>query len=164
MEYQVNYLWSIREFNIRGYKPHPQFAEGLCLERRLTYWGRDKMAAIFQTTIQNGFSERKYMNFDWHFTEVYPNGQIDDIPALVQMMAWRRPGDMPFSETMMFCLLTHICVTWPQWVKHHTTVIEYQLTWHKTLIHFHMQFGEFSRKMNFIHVIHVLWNTLSIIF
>ena len=31
-------------------------------------------------------------------------------------MAWRRPGDKPLSEPMMVRLLTHICVTRPQWV------------------------------------------------
>ena len=40
-----------------------------------------------------------------------PNGPINSIPALVQIMAWRRPGDKPLSEPMMFSLLTHICVT-----------------------------------------------------
>ena len=30
-----------------------------------------------------------------------PNGPIDNIPALVQIMAWRRPGDKPLSEPMM---------------------------------------------------------------
>ena len=42
---------------------------------------------------------------------------INNIPALVQMMAWRRPGDKPLSETMLLSLPMHICVTWPQWVK-----------------------------------------------
>ena len=46
-----------------------------------------------------------------------PNGPIDNIPALVQIMAWRRPGDKPLSEPMVVSLLTHICVTRPQWVK-----------------------------------------------
>ena len=32
-------------------------------------------------------------------------------------MAWRRPGDKPLSEPRMESLLTHICVTRPQWVK-----------------------------------------------
>ena len=36
-----------------------------------------------------------------------PSGQIDNIPLLVQMKAWCRRSS----------LLTHICVTWPQWVK-----------------------------------------------
>ena len=46
-----------------------------------------------------------------------PKGPINNIPSLVQIMAWRRPGDKPSSEPMMVCLLTHICVTRPQWVK-----------------------------------------------
>ena len=46
-----------------------------------------------------------------------PKGPINNIPALVQIMAWRRPGDKPLSETMLVCLLTHICVTRPQWVN-----------------------------------------------
>ena len=46
-----------------------------------------------------------------------PDGPINNIPPLVQIMAWRRPGDKPLSEPVMFSLLTNICVTWPQWVK-----------------------------------------------
>ena len=48
-----------------------------------------------------------------------PKGQINNIPALVEIMAWRRPGDKPLSQPMMFKLLTHICVTRPQWVEAH---------------------------------------------
>ena len=44
-------------------------------------------------------------------------GPINNIPALVQMMAWRRPGDKPLSEPMVVRLPTHICVTRPQWVN-----------------------------------------------
>ena len=33
-------------------------------------------------------------------------------------MAWCQPGYKPLSETMMVNLLTHICVTWHQWVKY----------------------------------------------
>ena len=46
-----------------------------------------------------------------------PKGPISNIPSLVQIMAWRRPGDKPLTELMMVSLLTHICVTRPQWVK-----------------------------------------------
>ena len=46
-----------------------------------------------------------------------PKGPINNNPALVQIMAWRRSGDKPLSEPMMVGLLTHICVTRPQWVK-----------------------------------------------
>ena len=46
-----------------------------------------------------------------------PESRINNIPALVQIMAWRRPGDKPLSEPMMVSLLMHICVTRPQWVN-----------------------------------------------
>ena len=44
-------------------------------------------------------------------------GPINNIPALVQIMAWRRPGDKPLSEPMLVFVSTHICITQPQWVK-----------------------------------------------
>ena len=44
-------------------------------------------------------------------------GSISNILALVQIMAWRRPGDKLLSEPMMVSLLMHICVTRPQWVN-----------------------------------------------
>ena len=43
-------------------------------------------------------------------------GPINNIPALVEIMAWRRPGDKSWSQSMMMSLLTHICVTRPQWI------------------------------------------------
>ena len=46
-----------------------------------------------------------------------PKVRINNIPALVQIMAWRRPGDKPLSKPMMVSLLTYICVTRPQWVN-----------------------------------------------
>ena len=61
-----------------------------------------------------------------------PKGKIDNIPALVHIMAWHRPSDKPLSEPTMVGLPTHICVTRPHWFnctgewyiriyyKHHT--------------------------------------------
>ena len=46
-----------------------------------------------------------------------PKGSINNIPALVQIMAWRRPGDKPLFEPMLVRIPTHICVTRPQWVN-----------------------------------------------
>ena len=46
-----------------------------------------------------------------------PKGPINNIPVLVQIMAWRVSGDKPLSEPMMICLLTHICITRSQWVN-----------------------------------------------
>ena len=49
--------------------------------------------------------------------KLVPRGPVNNIPALVQIMAWRHPGGTPLSEPVMGSLLTHICVTRPQWVK-----------------------------------------------
>ena len=46
-----------------------------------------------------------------------PKGLINNIPALVQIMAWRRAGDKPLSEPMIVKLPTHIYVIRPQWVN-----------------------------------------------
>ena len=46
-----------------------------------------------------------------------PKCLINNISALIQIMAWCQPGDCPFSEPMMFRFLTQICVTRPRWVK-----------------------------------------------
>ena len=49
--------------------------------------------------------------------EFVPKVPINNIPALVQIMAWHRPGDKPLFKPMMVSLLMHICVIRPQWVN-----------------------------------------------
>ena len=46
-----------------------------------------------------------------------PKDPVNNIPAWVQIMAWRRPGGKPLFEPMMIILLTHISITRPQWVN-----------------------------------------------
>ena len=58
-----------------------------------------------------------------------PYGPINNIPALVQIMAWRLTGAKPLSEPMMVSLLTHICVTQPQWIKSHLQNKMYLTRW-----------------------------------
>ena len=48
---------------------------------------------------------------------IVPDGSVNNIPALVQIMAWRRLDDKLLTEPMMVLLLTHICVTRPQCVN-----------------------------------------------
>ena len=67
--------------------------------------------------ISNAFSWMKIYKFTSSLKFV-PKGSIDNIPALVQIEAWHRPGNKPLHEPMMVRLLAHISVTWPQWVKH----------------------------------------------
>ena len=46
-----------------------------------------------------------------------PKGPINNMPALVLIFAWHRPGAKPLSVPMMVRSSTHICVTRPQWVN-----------------------------------------------
>ena len=81
----------------------------------LTHWSWDKTAVISHTTFSNAFSCMKMCKFRLNFTEVW----INNITALVQIMAWRWPSNKPLSEPTMVSMLTHICVTRLQWVKAH---------------------------------------------
>ena len=93
----------------------------------LTHWGRGKMDTIFQWIFLN---ENVWISIKISLKFV-PMVPINNIPALVQIMAWRRSGDKPLSEPKMDSLLTHICVTGPQWVK---VLVPSQL-WMATLCH-----------------------------
>ena len=59
-----------------------------------------------------------------------PKGPHYNIPLLVQIMAWCRPGDKPLSEAVMANLPTHICVTRPQWVTGFCLLIDF-FKWNK---------------------------------
>ena len=89
-----------------------------CSEKKshLTHWGRDEIDGILKCIFLNA-NILISINISLKFI---PKGPINNIPTLVQIMVWRRPGDKPLSEPMMVSLLTHICVTRPQWVNYIT--------------------------------------------
>ena len=60
-----------------------------------------------------------------------PKVPINIILALVQIMVWHRTGDKPLSEPMMVSLLTHVCVTRPQWIKKKSFTLNYN--YHKKI-------------------------------
>ena len=62
----------------------------------LTHWSRDKIDTISQTTFCSAFSWMKM----FELLKFVPKCQINKTPALVQIMAWRHPGDKPLSEPM----------------------------------------------------------------
>ena len=98
------------------------FGYGWVTNRRqasiLTHWGRYKMDAIWSDDIFKCIflNENVWIPIKISLKFV-SKGPINNIPALAQIMAWRRPGDKPLSEPMMVSLTTHICVTRPQWVN-----------------------------------------------
>ena len=103
--------------NLKLFLNHKHLLLNLCYQSHnqnksflaLTHGGQDKMAAIFQTTFSNALTWMKMYEFRF----IIP---INNIPALVQIMAWCHPGDKPLSEPRMVTLLMHICVTRSQWV------------------------------------------------
>ena len=78
----------------------------------LTRWSQDKMAAIFADNILKCIflNENVWISIKNPFKFV-PKGPINNIPALVQIMAWCRPGDKPLSEPMLVSAMQ------PHWVN-----------------------------------------------
>ena len=86
--------------------------------RNVQHFADDTFKCIF-------FNENVWISIKISLTFV-PHGPFYNIPALVQIMAWRRPGDKPLYEAMMDSLSTHICVTRPQWVDLFSHLFEFQ--------------------------------------
>ena len=87
------------------------------------------MAAISQTTHWSVFFLNENMIISLKISlKFVSTGPINNIPVLVQIMAWRRPGDKPLSEPMIIILLTHVCVTRPQLKEIHGDIFT-KLLW-----------------------------------
>ena len=84
-----------------------------------THWGQDKFATIADDIYKSIFlSENVQISLKISLKFVpQVRIRINNIPGLVQIMAWRRSGDKPLSQPMIVSLLTHICVTRPHWVE-----------------------------------------------
>ena len=83
----------------------------------LTYWGRDKWQRFSRRHLAWIFMNENVWISIKIWLKFVPKGSIYSFPALVQIMVWCRQGDKPLFEAMMVGLLTHICVTWSQWVN-----------------------------------------------
>ena len=67
------------------------------------------MAAVSQTTLSNAFFMNENIRISIEISlKFVPKGPINNNPALVQIIAWRRPGDKPLSEPVMVSLPTHM--------------------------------------------------------
>ena len=89
------------------------------------------------------------LRFHWSL-----GGLIDNIPELVQVMAWCRPGDKPLPAPMMVSLLTHIYVTRPQWVnrihwRHWISMTHLRYTIDRTLYMTHWLCDKFASWLLF---------------
>ena len=80
-----------------------------------------------------------------------PNGPINDIPVLVQIMAWRGLGDRPLSEPMVIRSPTHICVTQPQWVKEQLILNKHWENWWPDALACHLPSSSYA-SIHFSHL------------
>ena len=129
------HAWSFNEKEIMNFQHYQQESIAMIrfsLSSSFLYWillntlrPRQNGHRFTDDTLQRIFLKENIKILIKISLKFVPKGQINNIPALVQIMAWRRPGDKPLSETMMVRLETHICVTRPQWVK----PLRIDLTW-----------------------------------
>ena len=88
-----------------------------CLRANSQPWPRQNGRLFADDTFKRIFLNENIRISTKNSLKFVSKGLINNIPALVLIMAWRRPGDKPLSESMLVRSLTHICVTRPQWVK-----------------------------------------------
>ena len=96
-----------------------------------------------------------------------PKGPINNIPALVQIMAWCRPGDKPLSEPMMVSLTTHICVTQPQWVNNLLPFCSQKIVWNVHIFWYFLKISTINNLLPFwsqriVWNVHIFWYFLKI--
>ena len=84
----------------------------------LTHLPLDKMATILADSIFKCIFLNENVWIPIRISlKFVSKGPINNIPALVQIMAWCHPGTKPLSEPMMVNLMMPIRVTRPQWVN-----------------------------------------------
>ena len=128
--YSKTYLWCLRDdmkliIQVDWYVANQWFLLRSCsMENNLTtlgprYIGRHFANDNFKHIFLNK-NVRVLIKISLKFVS---KGPINNHPALVQIMAWRRPGDQPLFEPMVVRLPTHVCVTRPQWVNSSTQLV-----------------------------------------
>ena len=89
-----NYIQYLNTLRPKGNRPHFTDAIFKCIFLNENVWIPIKLS--------------------WKFV---PKCPINNIPALIQIMAWHSPGSKPLSEPIVVSLPMHMCITLPQWVK-----------------------------------------------
>ena len=103
------YTFSFKKMHLKVSSPKwRSFCLGLNVLKKspgdimLTRWSLYNMATMSQTTFSCSFSCMKsivfWFKFHWN---LFPNGPINNMPGLVQIMAWHQSCAKPLSEPMM---------------------------------------------------------------
>ena len=84
----------------------------------LTHWGQDKMAAISQTTFSNALSWMKMLEFRLRFHwSLFAGAQLTIFQHWFRQWLGADQGTSHYLNQWWPTLVTHICVSRPQWVK-----------------------------------------------
>ena len=101
-------IWSIIVGQLNNHWTVKPLFLGSSHKPNLTHWGWDKISRHFAGNIFTCI----FLNENvWTYIKFVPKGPIDNVPALVQIMARCRQGNRPLSEPTMLSLLTHMYVT-----------------------------------------------------
>ena len=112
--WQQDITWSSVDTDLWYHKASLCHSELTHLVNSLRLWQTDHhFAEVFKCIFLN---ENVWISLEISLKFV-PKVWNNNIPGLVQIMAWRRTGDKPLSEPMVVILLAHKCVTLPQWVN-----------------------------------------------
>ena len=104
-----------------GFYPHPD--DGRCAGNYMfnTLASRQNDCHFADDTFKRIFMNENIIMRIETSLKCVPKGPINNIPALVQIMAWRRRGNKPLSQLIIVSVLTHMWVTRPQWVNSQNT-------------------------------------------
>ena len=100
-------LWrSFRNIEARLSKQNnltmPTWHSAVIFWKWITHWGRDKMAAISQTTVSSAFLLTITFEMANEFSlKCVPYGPIDNMTALIQKMLRYRVSDKPLPEPIL---------------------------------------------------------------
>ena len=84
----------------------------------LTHWGRDKMAAISQTTFSNAFSWMKMYEFRLRFHQsLLLRFELTIFQLRFRYWLGANQATSHYLNEWWPSLQTHMCITQPQWVK-----------------------------------------------
>ena len=96
-----------------------------------------KIAVISQVTYSNQIKSNQIKSNQKSNHKIslkfVPYIQINNITALIQIMAWHRSGNKPLSASMMVSLLMHVCITRSQRVKDEKKTIIVNVLWLKNI-------------------------------
>ena len=97
----------------------------------LSHWGQDKMTVILKTTLSNPFtfSWIKIVVFGYKFRWKLFKGPINNMPSLVQIMAWCWTGDKPLSPPNHGLVYWLMHISFNQYQQHNKIKETKHLLW-----------------------------------